>query len=242
MRDVNAMTERIVAVESSSAITSLAVADDGVVVVEAEHRDPRGHVEAIGALFAASIAPVLADGQPVTGVVCGVGPGPYSGLRVGVAYARALALAWQVPIVGVCSLDALAAASPSPRGCLVTADARRNEVYWARYDGASTRVAGPLVGPAAGLPSDLTVVDRPARARDLLEFLALHDARSPLTWSPDPVNLDLDAHGDSGERTQRALAGRTLLTPEPLYLRGADVTVPARGTWAHPVSAGVRWT
>lgn len=245
------MTERIVAVESSSAWTSLAIADDGIVRGEAEHEDARGHVEAIGDLFADVIAPILRDGIPVSGVVCGVGPGPYSGLRVGIAYARALALAWDSPVVGVCSLDALAAAHSAeqpgrnPSGYIVTSDARRGEVYWAHYDAVGTRVSGPLVGPISDIPSGPTLVDDHMRARDHVTFLARHDLLTPGAWPVDRLHLaldELDTHGDAGTRTAQALAGRTLLPAQPLYLRGADVTMPARGTWAHPVSAGVRWT
>lgn len=245
------MIERIVAVESSSAWTSLAIADDGIVRGEAEHEDARGHAEAIGALFADVIAPILRDGIPVSGVVCGVGPGPYSGLRVGVAYARALALAWGVPVVGVCSLDALAAAhsteqpEQNPSGYIVTSDARRGEVYWAHYDMVGRRVAGPLVGPISDMPSGPTLVDEHIRARDHVSFLAGNDQLTPGAWPVDRLHLELDeldTHGDAGARTAHALVGRTLLPPLPLYLRGADVTMPSRGTWAHPVSTGVQWT
>ena len=236
------MTERIVAVETSSAWTSVALADDGVVRAYAEHHDPRGHVEAIGVLVASTIAPVLDDGVPVTGVVCGVGPGPYSGLRVGVSYARALARGWNVPVVGVCSLDAVATTQCSTGTFLVTADARRREVYWAVYDTEGHRTSGPLVADPATLPGDLPVVDRHATARDLIATLDAWGALAPATWSPAPLDLELDDHGDAGARTARALDGRTLLPAEPLYLRSADITMPARGTSSHPVSAGVTWT
>jgi len=233
------MVERILAVETSSAWTSLAVADDGVVIAEAEHHDARGHVEAIGALFADTIAPAL-TGPPVTGVVCGVGPGPYSGLRVGIAYARAVALAWQVPVVGVCSLDAVAAANRQPGDYVVAADARRREVYWAVFDPTGARIDGPYVGNATEIPTGLPVVGVPAHARDLITFLATRSASDPARWDPTPIGVELDDHGDGGARTARALTGRTLLTAQPLYLRSADVTVSPRAS--HPVTAGVTWT
>ena len=233
------MVERILAVETSSAWTSLAVADDGVVIAEAEHHDARGHVEAIGALFADTIAPAL-TGPPVTGVICGIGPGPYSGLRVGIAYARALALAWKVPIAGVCSLDAVAASNQHEGDYVVVADARRREVYWAVFDPMGSRIDGPYVGAPTELPTLLPVVDAPAHARDLIAYLAGRGAHDPARWDPPPIGIELDDHGDGGARTARALAGRTLLTAQPLYLRSADVTVSPRAS--HPVTAGVTWT
>jgi tRNA threonylcarbamoyl adenosine modification protein YeaZ len=233
------MPERILAVETSSAWTSLAVADDGVVIAEAEHQDPRGHVEAIGVLYADAIAPVLRD-SPVTGVVCGVGPGPYSGLRVGIAYARALGLAWAVPIAGICSLDAVAASNQHEGNYVVVADARRREVYWAVFDPTGARIDGPYVGAPTDIPAGLPVVDVPAHARDLIAYLAARGAHDPARWEPTPIGIELDDHGDAGARTARALAGGTLLTAQPLYLRAADVTVSPRAS--HPVTAGVTWT
>ena len=77
----------------------------------------------------------------LTAVAVGVGPGPYTGLRVGVVTARVLGAVLGVAVCGVCSLDVIAAAVPRGREFLVAADARRKEVYWARYDAAGTRVA-----------------------------------------------------------------------------------------------------
>lgn len=67
-------------------------------------------------------------------IACGVGPGPYTGLRVGIATALALGAAWEVPVVGLCSLDAIAAAAcvdGPTQGFGIAGDVRRHEVYWA---------------------------------------------------------------------------------------------------------------
>ncbi|MGR7023914.1 tRNA (adenosine(37)-N6)-threonylcarbamoyltransferase complex dimerization subunit type 1 TsaB [Geodermatophilus sp. URMC 62] len=103
------------------------------------------------ALAEAGVA--LAD---VDAVVAGLGPGPFTGLRVGVVTAAALADARGVPAVGVCTLDAIGEGART-----VVTDARRKEVYWAAYDAAGTRVGGPgvarpeeagLAGPLVGDP------------------------------------------------------------------------------------------
>jgi tRNA threonylcarbamoyl adenosine modification protein YeaZ len=95
----------------------------------------------------------LAD---VDAVVAGLGPGPFTGLRVGVVTAAALADARGVPAVGVCSLDAVGSGART-----VVTDARRKEVYWAAYDDGGARVDGPgvvrpedarLTGPLVGDP------------------------------------------------------------------------------------------
>jgi tRNA threonylcarbamoyl adenosine modification protein YeaZ len=81
-----------------------------------------------GELLAVGIQHVLAGAPPLTGIVVGLGPGPFTGLRVGIVTARVLAHALGIPAYGACSLDALA----SP-GLAVATDARRREVYWASY-------------------------------------------------------------------------------------------------------------
>jgi len=121
---------------STPAVTAgLVDLDDLTVVAEAVEVDARRH----GELLALNVREVLRHGQPDT-VVVGVGPGPFTGLRVGIVTAAAFAEARGLPVTGVCSLDGLAA----PFTGVVT-DARRKEVYWARYDEAGARVDGPHV-------------------------------------------------------------------------------------------------
>lgn len=87
------------------------------------------------------VAEALLNNPAPTQVVVGMGPGPFTGLRVGVSFARAFALAREIPVIGVCSLDAIAIDQDS---YTVAIDARRKEIYWARYDNG-VRVEGPLV-------------------------------------------------------------------------------------------------
>ena len=102
---------------------------------------PTGHAEHLATLIR-EVAPDLAV---VTGIVVGVGPGPYTGLRVGVVTALAMAEALGVPVRGVCSLDGLGAGLEQ---AVVVTDARRREVFAARY-AAGRRVEGPVVIPPA---------------------------------------------------------------------------------------------
>jgi tRNA threonylcarbamoyl adenosine modification protein YeaZ len=113
--------------------------------------DARAHAESLtpnvlGALTDAGLG--MGD---IDAVVVGCGPGPFTGLRVGMATAAAFAHALGVPVHGVCSLDAIGVFTSGES--LVVTDARRREVYWARYsDGA--RVAGPAVNAPSGVPVD----------------------------------------------------------------------------------------
>ncbi|MGY1770704.1 tRNA (adenosine(37)-N6)-threonylcarbamoyltransferase complex dimerization subunit type 1 TsaB [Blastococcus sp. SYSU D00813] len=132
---------------------------DGGVEVLAERAVASGtrHAE----LLTPAIAGVLADAglalADVEAVVTGLGPGPFTGLRVGVVTAAALADARGLPVVGVCSLDAIGSGART-----VVTDARRKEVYWATYDASGARVDGPgvvrpeaarLTGPLTGDPA-----------------------------------------------------------------------------------------
>lgn len=95
-------------------------------------------------------------------VLVGVGPGAYTGLRVGVTTGLALGLAWQVPVHGACSLDALAVhalATGAVSGpCVVVTDARRRQVFWARYDADGRRLGEPAVCDPDEVPTDAPVV------------------------------------------------------------------------------------
>ncbi|MGI8676836.1 MAG: tRNA (adenosine(37)-N6)-threonylcarbamoyltransferase complex dimerization subunit type 1 TsaB [Nocardioidaceae bacterium] len=123
----------LLAFDTATPAVTAALHDGERVVAAATSVDARRH----GELLAPAIATVLrdagADRRDVTAIAVGVGPGPFTGLRVGLVTARTLAAALRVPVHGVCTLDALAAAVSEPAELAVATDARRKEVYWARY-------------------------------------------------------------------------------------------------------------
>lgn len=136
---------------------------DGTEVL-AERAVPSGtkHAELLtpairGVLDDAGIA--LAD---LEAVVTGLGPGPFTGLRVGIVTAAALADARGLPVVGVCSLDAVGSGART-----VVTDARRKEIYWATYDAAGSRIEGPDVVRPAELGRPGPFVGDPAFAERL---------------------------------------------------------------------------
>lgn len=150
--------------------------------------------------------------RDVTDIAVGVGPGPFTGLRVGVVTALTLGHTLNARTHGVCSLDTLAAEVVGPEEFLVATDARRKEVYWARYRGGR-RVAGPAVDrPAAVAEQGLPVVGRGA---------ALYaDILTPAGGPLDP----------SAAVLARIVAAGTVdtLPLEPLYLRRPDATPQPR--------------
>ncbi len=112
-----------------------------------------------GELLATGVRTVLAEleasPRDLTAVAVGVGPGPFTGLRVGITTGLVMADALGIPAYGACSLDAVDAWSEEPGRRLVVTDARRKEVYWAEYDVGDERVAGPSVMRPADLAEAL---------------------------------------------------------------------------------------
>lgn len=131
------------AIDTSTSRTCVAIIEDGTVLWQGHRDGATAHGPALPALVQQAVI-----GRSIDQVVVGMGPGPFTGLRIGIAFAQSFALARQVPVRGVCSLDAIAAQIDS-KDFIVTVDARRKEVYWARYkDGV--RVGEPAVNfPAA---------------------------------------------------------------------------------------------
>jgi tRNA threonylcarbamoyl adenosine modification protein YeaZ len=176
--------------------------------VLAERAVPSGNKHA--ELLTPAIAGVLADAgvgmKDLDAVVTGLGPGPFTGLRVGVVTAAALADARGLPVIGVCSLDAVGSGTRT-----VVTDARRKEVYWAAYDAAGTRTEGPAVvrpeelghpGPFVGDPAFAERLGAPVEPVDVTTAGLLRAAAAQLA---DPAS-----------------AGPLL----PLYLRRPDATPP----------------
>jgi tRNA threonylcarbamoyladenosine biosynthesis protein TsaB len=201
----------LLALDTSTAYISVAVYDAATdrVLASRDQVGPMKH----GELLAPSITACLLDAglerHDLTSVAVGVGPGPYTGLRVGVATARTIGLALAIPVYGVCSLDVLAHASGLTGSFVATSDARRKELFWAVYDGVG-RVEGPYVDRPTSVPADGRVVG----AGPVLYPEAFGYAEGP-TY---PVAADL----------ARVVAGRLfeLVEPEPIYLRRPDAVTP----------------
>lgn len=224
----------LLALDTATSCVSVAVHHDGQVLAEVTHEDNRRHGELLAPAVSAALARAGVTTRDLAAVVCGVGPGPFTGLRVGVVTARVLGHAAGIPVHGVCSLDAIAwagAGSGLLEGdVLVATDARRKEVYWARYavsDGRARRLAGPEVARAADLPAELRGLPclgrGPTLYPDALIGVLGEDGQPP------EGTVDVRA-GALAATAARALADGdpqgVLLDPDPLYLRRPDAVVP----------------
>ena len=135
----------ILAIDTSTSQTSVALVKDGEVLFNKTHNDALAHGEVLPKL----VAQALEVNRDIDLVAVGMGPGPFTGLRVGIAFAQSFAVAADIKWIGVCSLDAMAAVI-SEGHFIVSTDARRKERYWARYENGK-RVTEPAVSNASEL-------------------------------------------------------------------------------------------
>ncbi|MDQ4085343.1 MAG: tRNA (adenosine(37)-N6)-threonylcarbamoyltransferase complex dimerization subunit type 1 TsaB [Actinomycetota bacterium] len=197
----------LLAFDTATQAVTVAVHDGADVLAERTHVDAMRH----GELLAPAIAEVLDRAgvarTDLTAVAVGVGPGPFTGLRVGLVTARTLGAVLDIPVHGVCTLDVLAAAAEVDGPFVVATDARRKEVYWASYSDRLTRLAGPHVAKPADVEVTGPVVGRGA----VLYPDALVPAAPP-EYPSAAVLARLVTRGQAN-----------LVAPEPLYLRRPDV-------------------
>jgi tRNA threonylcarbamoyladenosine biosynthesis protein TsaB len=226
----------LLAIDTSTTAIGAALHDGSTVLASVVHEDPRRHGELLAPAIAAVLHRAGVGREELTEIVCGVGPGPFTGLRVGVVTGLVLAHSLGLPApTGLCSLDALAhqvatdGTRPHQGRLLVATDARRKEVYWAVYDvgpAGAHRLDGPGVARAADLPPDVRALPVVGRGAEL--YADALPARLP----GGPCDVDPAALADLAFALRRGGhpdAATALLDPEPLYLRRPDA-VAAPGT------------
>lgn len=237
----------ILAVDTSIGSGAAVVAPDGEILSEVESENALGHAEVIGTLLERALADAGVGPEQIAQVAAGMGPGPFTGLRIGIAAARAFALGRGIPVLGVASHDAVAAevALAFPQGGFAVAtDARRKEnaisVYGALDGwGLPTRVAGPELRPRdADLSDDpllaplrdrawASAVDEPWED-EARESLGRVGASADALGADRVVLATRIPIGALGRLAAiRLRAGETHGVSEPLYLRSPDVKAPA---------------
>ncbi len=192
------------------------VTDDGLRGI-AEHRtvDPRAHGEQLAPAIEALFAEAGVRARALGAIVAGLGPGPFTGLRVGLATAASMGQALAIPTYGVCSLDAIGRAA-GPGRVLVATDARRREVYFATYsDGVRES------GPDVARPADVVFEAARGAGEGVLKYGEIFGVpvEEHLLYPPGAALIALAA-----ERIVAAAPSEALT---PLYLRRPDAVEPA---------------
>ena len=186
------------AIDTSTSRTSAAIIEDGALLWYGFRDGATSHGDALPSL----VKQALELQSEIDQVVVGMGPGPFTGLRVGIAFARSFALARGIVAIGICSLDAIAAQVAEVDDFIIATDARRKEVYWARYQGGK-RAAGPGVE----FPLELAKRDLPIFGEGAVKY-GIGD-NDEISY---PDLLSLVSLGQSEENH----------LSEPLYLRRPD--------------------
>ena len=202
----------LLGLDTATPAVTVAVCDGGRVLAESTAPDDRRHGELLAPAIESALREAGVTVGDLAGIAVGVGPGPFTGLRVGLVTARMLGAVLGVPVHGVCTLDALALDAGIEGQFRVATDARRKEVYWAAYDGSSglARVDGPHVDRPAEVAWDGPVVGPGPQ----LYPAAFPDGRGPVR--PSAAAL-----------CRWVSDGRPTLDPAPLYLRRPDAIEPA---------------
>lgn len=199
----------LLALDTSTAAVTVAVHDGREVRAESTTVDARRHTELLAPAIVTVLATAEANRRDLTAVAVGVGPGPFTGLRIGLATARTLGVALGIPVHGVCSLDIIAADVVAEPPFVVVTDARRREVFWAAYDGG-LRTGGPTVAPPATVATG-----RPA-------------AGGGARLYPDAFPHRVDPEFPSAATLATMIIEGTadVVPAEPIYLRRPDARPP----------------
>ena len=203
----------LLAFDTATPHVTVAIHDGSSVLATFESEESMRHGEMLAPGIERVLAEAGATAADLTGIAVGVGPGPFTGLRVGLVTARTLALVRELPVHGVCSLDILAAEAIDQglEEFEVATDARRKEVYVASYAGGR-RVRGPQVLKPADAATEAVVVGRGG---------ALYPDDFPNTAGPE--------HPAAAVLCDVVLRRRfEIVGPEPLYLRRPDAAEPGR--------------
>ena len=204
----------LLAFDTATPTVTVALHDGTDVVVEHTSELTMKHGEQLAPLVERCLTDAGIVRQDLTAIAVGTGPGPFTGLRVGLVTARTLAHVLEIPVYGVCTLDVLAVEAVDTGAVIgdfvVATDARRKEVYLASYDEEGRRMTGPVVDRPAVLANNAQVVG---------EGALLYPESFPTAVGPQRPSAGWLARTVAGERAE-------LTDPEPLYLRRPDAVAP----------------
>jgi tRNA threonylcarbamoyl adenosine modification protein YeaZ len=219
------MSRVVLAIDTSTAVSVAVSAGPDWAMGGSD--DPRGHTESVAPLIEDLLRRAGVTPADVTDVVVGNGPGPFTGLRVGIVSGLVFAHARDIAVHGVCSLDVLAQQAVEHVGegeFVVATDARRKEVYWARYrvdperpdEDRAVRLTEPAVARPADVPEEVRSLPTAGRGPVLY----------PEHFTRPVAVLDVSAGAlvnVAGQRLDEGVA----LPVEPLYLRRPDALTTA---------------
>ncbi len=208
----------VLAFDTATPAVTVALHDGTRALAQESSVDARRHGELLTPAIGRVLAAAGAEPSDLTSIAVGTGPGPYTGLRVGLVTALAMGSALGIAVDGICTLDVIAAGAVGQAGgreFIVATDARRREVYWARYSAAGECLSGPEVSVPALVPGGYPVAGQGA-----LLYQELASRPIGKSW---PRAADL-----AGISVRKLASGQLPGAPEPQYLRRPDAAEPGR--------------
>ncbi|MBK7586713.1 MAG: tRNA (adenosine(37)-N6)-threonylcarbamoyltransferase complex dimerization subunit type 1 TsaB [Myxococcales bacterium] len=208
---------RILAIETSSRRGSVALLEDSALVARATHTEVARHAERIAPLLDRVLSEAAWTRASIERVAVGMGPGSFTGLRVGIAFARGIQLGLGIPLIGVGSLEAMAELGPEGRARVALLDARRDEIFAQAFGPDGAPLSEPEALPRANLASKLE-----ARFPDAIW---LGEIAKELGFSACPHQDELSALPDAvgvGRIAARRSVEASL--EQPLYVRDAGAS------------------
>jgi tRNA threonylcarbamoyladenosine biosynthesis protein TsaB len=219
---------RALSIDTSSPRAGVALWSDGDVVAYQQNDEPKLHGERLLTMIERACAEAGWARSQIDLIACGLGPGSFAGVRIGVATAKGIALALHRPIQGVASLAAMADAALRDEPTLVLAllDARRGEVFWALYDHAGGAVVGPAHASVEALPTALaTQAGAP--------IIAVGEVASSMALPGVRVFRSVESDLPHARHVARCAVARyargehdDVHALEPVYVRPPDITLP----------------
>ncbi len=192
------MSKVILAIDTATSRTSVGVYSGDIEVFSSFHDGATAHGQALPRLVAQALAQCTKKSMEISEVVVGMGPGPFTGLRVGIVFAQTFAAARNITCIGICSLDAIVV-SEGEISYIIATDARRKEIYWAQYQDKK-RVDGPHVSSAISIKekklpllgfslSDGAYFPSPAKLAELADDLESHINEPMYLRRPDALPI-----------------------------------------------------
>lgn len=205
---------RVLAIDTALGLCSAAVTDGDAVLASCTEAMQQGHQERLAPMVAEVMTESGLDFDDLARIAVTVGPGSFTGLRVGLSFAKGVGFARDIPVLGFDSLEAIAASAPREGRGLVIVDARRGQVYARRFDGKNP------TGPSQAVRIDDlgvgTMVDWVDGPGSVLAAGLFPNARIEARAASDPAALArLAMAADAGDHL-----------PEPIYLRAPDAKLP----------------
>ena len=234
--DLTNASPMILAIDTATGGCSVALCrGTGTLAMENEAMT-KGHAEALAPMVARVLKTAGATPEDLDAIAVTHGPGAFTGLRIGLSMARAMALALGVPGIGVTTLEAVAAgASEGTHGLVVCIESRREDVYAQLFSADGAPASEPEACDGARLKelygaqstAQLLAGDAAVRTHEMLAGVGVDAALSPAPALPDPVVIAAIARA-------RLKLGERSVAPEPLYLRAPDAKLPKSGGRARP--------